>query len=77
MSCGTIYTHAMLEALEKAIADGVESVKYSDKEVKYRSLAEMKEIARDMRNVLCGTEQEGGATRRFFKVFATSSKGLC
>lgn len=35
------FTQTQLEALEKAIAEGVLSVKYSDKMVTYRSQAEM------------------------------------
>ena len=38
------YTESQYNALKDAIANGSESVKYGDKEVKYRSLSEMKGI---------------------------------
>ncbi|MCK5027690.1 MAG: hypothetical protein KAS07_04690 [Candidatus Pacebacteria bacterium] len=41
------YTQDQLDALEQAIAEGAKKVKYQDKEVEYRSLAEMQAI-RDM-----------------------------
>lgn len=48
----TSFTEAQLIALESAIADGALKVKYSDKEVEYRSLEEMLKIRDIMRNSL-------------------------
>ena len=38
------WTQTDLDALEAAIKEGVEEVKYSDKTVRYRSLADMMKI---------------------------------
>jgi len=46
------YTMEKLQALEESIAEGVVKVKYSDKEVEYRSLDEMMKIAEMMRKKL-------------------------
>ena len=46
------FTVPRLEALEAAIAEGVLRVKYSDKEVQYRSLAEMLQVRDIMRRAL-------------------------
>lgn len=48
----TSFTQAQLDALESSIADGALKVKYSDKEVEYRSLEEMLKIRDIMRNAL-------------------------
>lgn len=41
MSNDTIFTQAMLDALEEAIALGATSVQYGDKKIEYRSIREM------------------------------------
>ena len=46
------FTLDQLKSLESAIADGALKVKYSDKEVEYRSLEEMLKIRDIMRNAL-------------------------
>ena len=49
----TGYTIDELNALEKAIAMGVEEVQYADRrKVKYRSLADMRSLQREMREAL-------------------------
>lgn len=48
----TSFTQDQLNSLEAAIADGALKVKYSDKEVEYRSLEEMFKIRDTMRNAL-------------------------
>lgn len=73
MSCdkktyNSAFTMARLEALEAAIAEGVFRVKYSDKEVQYRSLAEMMQIRDIMRRQLglkkkCGSPGLFGGSR--------------
>lgn len=42
------WTQADIDNLKAAIASGERRVKYQDKEVEYRTLAEMKEILRGM-----------------------------
>lgn len=71
------FTVARLEALEAAIADGVLTVKYSDKEITYRSLDEMMKIRELMRKKLglkksCGDKGLFGGKR----VTGKHSKGL-
>lgn len=46
------YTLEDYQALKKAIAKGVHSVAYGDKNVTYRSLAEMKEVLKMMEEEL-------------------------
>lgn len=46
------FTIEQLNALESAIADGALRVKYTDKEVEYRSLEEMLKIRSIMREAL-------------------------
>jgi hypothetical protein len=72
------FTVARLEALEAAIADGVTTVKYSDKEVTYRSLDEMLKVRKLMMGKLgltktCGAPGLFGGSRLTGK----HSKGLC
>lgn len=64
------WTTEDLEELEKAIAKGVLKVKYTDKEVTYRSLSEMMAIRAEIRKCLglCG---RGG------RIFAKFSRGNC
>lgn len=59
----TSFTSAQLEALEKAIAEGAQRVKYQDKEVEYRSLEEMMAIRDAMRRdlgIVCNSRRTVG-----------------
>jgi len=62
------YTQEQLDSLESAISQGVLEVKYADKTVVYRSLADMMKI-RDMMKAELGT---GKSSRRY----AVHRKGL-
>lgn len=64
------WTSEDLAEIEKAIAKGVLKVKYTDKEVTYRSLDEMMAIRAEIRKCLglCG---RGG------RLFAKFSRGSC
>lgn len=71
------FTFEDLTALEKAIAEGVRRVKYSDKEIEYRSIEEMMKARALMRDALgvkkrCGKKGLFGGTR----IVAQHSKGL-
>ena len=73
------FTLEPLNSLESAIADGALKVKYSDKEVEYRSLEEMLKIRDIMRNDLglnkaCCSKSKGlfGGKRLYME----HSKGL-
>lgn len=62
------FTFERLEALEAAIAEGVKRVKYTDKEVEYRSIAEMLQVRDIMRRQLglkkqCGSPGLFGGSR--------------
>lgn len=74
MSCATTWTTLDVAALEKALADGVRVVEYSDKKVEYRSLDEMFQLLATMKKAVCGDADATNA--RFYKTFATHSKGL-
>jgi len=63
------FTQAHLDAIEKAIAEGVLEISYSDKTVKYRSLDEMIRIRDIMRKELGITT---GTARR---LYMSTSKG--
>ena len=63
------WTVQHLQALEEAIAQGALRVRYSDKEVQYRSLAEMLQLRDLMR-------QELGLSQPTRRLFAKHSKGL-
>lgn len=63
-SFSSAFTVPRLEALEAAIAEGVLRVKYSDKEVQYRSLAEMLQVRDIMRRAL-GLKKKCGASGIF------------
>ena len=76
MPCTPTFTTANLTALQQAIADGVTTVKYDDKLVQYRTLAEMMQILAMMRSELCGNDVDGKIAGSMGKVFANSSKGL-
>lgn len=76
-SDNSAFTLERLTALEKAITDGVRRVKYSDKEVEYRSIEEMMKVRELMRRKLgltskCGDKGLFGGTRTTAKY----SKGL-
>lgn len=64
------WTQEQLTALEDAIAQGALRVRYSDKEVQYRSLAEMLQL-RDMIRQELGLNKPGGR-----RLLAKHSKGL-
>ena len=72
----TAFTQENLVALEKSIVEGVRRVKYTDKEVEYRSLDEMLRIRELMRKALgatkCGSPGLFGGRR----IVACHSKGL-
>lgn len=46
------YTHAQYEAITAAIAQGAMTVRYKDRQITYRSLAEMQQIKREMEQAL-------------------------
>lgn len=68
----TAWTQTDLSELEKAIASGALTVRYSDKQVTYRSLAEMLQIRNAMRDAL-GLNSSGCSNGRTTMVV---SKGL-
>jgi len=63
------FTLEQLTALEDAIAQGVQSVMYGNKQVMYRSLAEMIMLRDQMRSEL-------GLAPKTKRIFAKHSKGL-
>lgn len=63
------FTSEQLEALSKAIAEGVHKVKYQDKEVEYRSLKDMIALRDTMRAEL-GLDDSSGS-RRTVAVFGS------
>ena len=65
----TSFTQEQLDALEKAIAEGILSVKYSDKEITYRSLDDML-ATRDIIRRALGTSSTGG------RILPPTSKGI-
>lgn len=71
------FTMERLEALEAAIADGVLKVKYTDKEVEYRSMADML-LARALIRKKLGLSKNCGGTGLFggTRIIARHSKGL-
>ena len=58
-----------LTALEEAMAQGVKEVEYNDRTVKYRSLAEMKQIRELIKRAL-GLNKRGG------RILCQTSKGI-
>jgi len=66
----TAFTQENMLALEEAIVEGVRRVKYTDKEVEYRSLDEMLRIYDLIRKRL-------GCAPKTIRVGASFSKGLC
>lgn len=66
------WTQQQLDRLEAAIAEGALVVKYQDKQVTYRSLAEMQQTRTMMRDALgLNSNSTGGV------VYPSFSKGLC
>jgi len=78
MALKSAFTEENLLALEQAIVEGVKRVKYSDKEVEYRSLDDMIKTRNLMRKELCldksSTDKGLFGGRR---ITAKHSKGLC
>lgn len=74
----TAFTQENLTALENAIVEGVKKVKYSDKEVEYRSLDEMMRLRNLMKKELC---QNTSKTKKGVfggrRINAIHDKGLC
>jgi len=79
MAIKTAFTEENLALLEQAIVDGVKKVKYTDKEVEYRSLDEMMKIRNLMRKELCQNKSSKTETGLFGgrRINAKHSKGLC
>jgi len=73
----TGFTFERLEALEAAIAEGVLVVKYSDKEITYKSTAEMLQ-ARDLARRVLGLKKRCGGKGLFggTRLTGKHSKGL-
>lgn len=71
------FTFERLQALEAAIAEGVLKVKYSDKEIEYRTLDEMLKAREIMRKAL-GMNSKSGDAGLFGgrRIKAIHSKGL-
>jgi hypothetical protein len=65
----TTFTLAQYEALTAAIAQGVRTVKYTDKEITYHSLSEML----NLRNLMA---RELGLSAKNTRVLGSFSKGL-
>jgi len=68
------FTCEDLQAIENALAKGVKTVKYVDKEITYRSLDEMLKIRDLMRSCLGLSGQDGARGRRRV---AVHNKALC
>lgn len=66
----TAFTEENLLILEEAIVKGVRRVKYTDKEVEYRSLDEMIKLRDLMKKQL-------GCSPKTIRCAARFSKGLC
>ena len=69
------FTTAQVEALEKAIAEGVKRVKYADKEVEYNSLDEMIRLLNLMKNDL-GINSDARSSITGVRVKPYFDKGL-
>jgi hypothetical protein len=72
------YSKANLLALQKAIVDGVRRVKYTDKEVEYRSLDDMLKIEKKLKAEL-GLDTQCGSGKGLFggrRIVGRHSKGL-
>jgi hypothetical protein len=64
------YTQAQYDTLVAAIAQGVTTVKYGDKEITYRSLNEMLRIKKEM-------EADLGLKTSPRRTYISQTKGLC
>lgn len=64
------FSQANLDAIEAAIASGALTVKFGDREVQYRSMADMMQARDVIRRALGLTNRNGGRT------FARFSKGI-
>lgn len=69
MPTPTSWTQADLDAIETAIKSGVSRVKYSDREVQYRSIDELRAIRDQIRRSLGQTDASG-------RIFTNFCKGL-
>lgn len=72
------YTKENLIALQKAIVEGVRRVKYTDKEVEYRSLDDMLKIEKKLKAEL-GLGSQCGEGKGLFggrRIVGRHSKGL-
>lgn len=69
----SVFTLADLAKLRKAIATGVKTIKYSDKEVTYNSIADMKEALILMESEIYPC----AGINKPRRVYAQTSKGLC
>jgi len=79
MAIESSFTQENLMLLEQAIVEGVKRVKYSDKEVEYRSLDEMIKLRNLMKKELC-TGTTSKTEKGLFggrRINAKHSKGLC
>lgn len=81
MSCNnsdydTGFTLAGLKTLEEAIQQGILTVKYSDKEITYRSLKDMMHLLDIMKRKLGLTSGSGNGIFGGKKIIARHSKGL-
>ncbi len=70
MSITSEEKQTMLDALERALYEGVLEVQYNDKRVKYRSFNEMNKIIDKLKIEL-------GQNSKTSKCFAKFGKGLC
>lgn len=78
MAITTAFTQENLNLLEQAIVDGVKKVKYSDKEIEYRSLDEMIKLRNMMKKELCiSTSKTNKGLFGGRRINAKHSKGLC
>ena len=60
-----VYTVGQLAALQAAYAQGVQRVRYSDKEVEYRSRADMAALIAEMEDQITGAATNGQKQSRF------------
>jgi len=73
------FTLENLQSLEQALADGAQKVKYSDKEIEYRSLKDMLKL-RDLMKRELGLCSTGSAKKGLFggkRIQAEYDKDLC
>jgi len=78
ISKSVAFTQENLNALESALVEGIQKVKYSDKEIEYRSVDEMVKIRNLMKKELC--IDKSNANKGLFggrRITAKHSKGLC